>query len=374
MQVPNYQLPADGREGKHHCLYVTVDSSLVGSGEDMKQGAPPPGSHDHSTQTHRFPFHSSSSSVTILQPYAVASEECLRYLQLLERHQPPTGAVDIISPLAPDTTSTWHIIMVRKPPPYLLSIYLTLTPALTAEPERVDVLSSFISSTADSHYRILIGDRIKYLSIAADIFDLDTLSSIPNLLASLPPLPPGEWTAARLLSPNGRLELHTRPIPGIRNVWHPARFDILSLRTVRKLSDRVYEIMHPSIGGTMIAKYARFSWEIGLAEHETRMYREIEGRGIGPEFLGHIHEHGRIIGFLLRKVEGWWPQRADYWATRTTLERLHKRGIRHGALKREEFVVGSEGEAVLLDFENSAFEGDRRVLEKEMESLGRMLQ
>lgn len=124
----------------------------------------------------------------------------------------------------------------------------------------------------------------------------------------------------------------------------------------------------------MIAKYARFSWEIGAAEHETRIYREIEGRRIGPEFLGHIHEHGRIIGFLLMKVEGWWPRGVeDLGACRKVLERLHKRGLKHGALRREDFVINVDGDAVLLDFEMSGVEEDRRVLEKEIMSLEKIL-
>lgn len=201
---------------------------------------------------------------------------------------------------------------------------------------------------------------------------METLRSTPHLFASLPPLPSGDWTVARLLR-SGRLEITTRPLPGIRTVWHPARFDLLTFRTVRKLSERVYEIMHPSLSGTMIAKYARFHWEIPAAEHETRIYREIEGRGIGPEFLGHIHEHGRVVGFLLRKAEGRYPESSDYRNCVATLAKLHSRGIHHGGLKVEEFIITGEGDAILLDFEKASFEGNGGSMRAEMDRLASIL-
>lgn len=68
------------------------------------------------------------------------------------------------------------------------------------------------------------------------------------------------------------------------------------------LKTNVYEVSYS--GGTAIAKYARFGWEIGYYQAETEAYSWLEGHGIRPRFLGHLKEEDRIIGFLLEKVQG----------------------------------------------------------------------
>ncbi|KAB8277879.1 hypothetical protein BDV30DRAFT_204453 [Aspergillus minisclerotigenes] len=52
----------------------------------------------------------------------------------------------------------------------------------------------------------------------------------------------------------------------------------------------------------VIAKFARFAWEIQYIEDETTAYQWINGHDIGPRFLGHLTEHGRVIGFLMEGI------------------------------------------------------------------------
>ncbi len=54
----------------------------------------------------------------------------------------------------------------------------------------------------------------------------------------------------------------------------------------------------------MIAQIARFEWELPRIEQETRAYQLLEGCELTPSFLAHVHENGRIMGFLLEGIEG----------------------------------------------------------------------
>ncbi|CAG7937695.1 unnamed protein product [Penicillium salamii] len=42
---------------------------------------------------------------------------------------------------------------------------------------------------------------------------------------------------------------------------------------------------------TLLAKIARFKWEIPHVERETRAYQLFEGSGLSARLLGHIHEN-----------------------------------------------------------------------------------
>ena len=71
---------------------------------------------------------------------------------------------------------------------------------------------------------------------------------------------------------------------------------------------------------------------------------------LGPRFLGHLAEEGRVIGFAMEKVIGRRANKADYNAVRDALTKLHDLGIRHGDINRNNFVITERG-AVIIDFE-----------------------
>lgn len=73
----------------------------------------------------------------------------------------------------------------------------------------------------------------------------------------------------------------------------------MDLRIGEKLRTGVYEVTGPMFEGVVVAKFARFEWEIGYMENEARAYQWLRDSGIGPRFLGHLVEHGRVIGFLM---------------------------------------------------------------------------
>jgi hypothetical protein len=92
--------------------------------------------------------------------------------------------------------------------------------------------------------------------------------------------------------------------------------------TFEAVSHSVLPILFQSPVTTIIAKIARFEWEIPRIERETRAYQLLEGSGLSPRFLGHIHENGRIMGFLLEKVEGRAASIQDLGICETALEKL----------------------------------------------------
>lgn len=59
-------------------------------------------------------------------------------------------------------------------------------------------------------------------------------------------------------------------------------------------------------------------------ENETTAYQWVSGHNIGPQFLGHLTEDGRVIGFLMEHIPNArhaGPQ--DLEICREVLSRLH---------------------------------------------------
>ena len=100
----------------------------------------------------------------------------------------------------------------------------------------------------------------------------------------------------------------------------------------------------------VIAKIARFEWEIPRIEREIRVYQLLEYSGLTPRFLGYIHENGRIIGFLLEKIEGRFASIQDLDICEVALGKLYELGFLYGDVNRYNFLV-AEGGIKLLDFE-----------------------
>ena len=93
---------------------------------------------------------------------------------------------------------------------------------------------------------------------------------------------------------------------------------------------------------SVIAKIARFEFKVPWVETETAIYQAIDGQGIWPAFLGHLVEHGRVMGFLIKKIDG---------GAHGEIGDLVL-GIVHGDLNKYNFIVGPTRTA-LIDFENA---------------------
>ena len=95
---------------------------------------------------------------------------------------------------------------------------------------------------------------------------------------------------------------------------------------------------------------------------------------LAPRFLGHVSEHGRIIGLLLEKAEEVREARIEDLAfCEEAVERLHTLGLAHGDLNRFNFFV-TEDSIKLIGFENSSMEVDGDYMRRESEGLSSRLQ
>ncbi|CAG8067645.1 unnamed protein product [Penicillium nalgiovense] len=229
----------------------------------------------------------------------------------------------------------------------------------------------------ESEYRLRIGNQVKYIIISPKTFDRDTLSFPVQSLPSLPWY--DEWTVAHIsrdkTSGDLRTSISNRPLAGVKCQWHHALFDCLELERTKLLTASAFEaVLHPILPttfqtpATVIAKIARFEWEIPRIERETRAYQLLEYSGLTPRFLGHIHENGRIMGFLLEKIEGRPASIQDLDICEAALGKLHELGFLHGDANRYNFLV-AEGGVKLLDFECLEENASREAVHKELESL-----
>lgn len=160
----------------------------------------------------------------------------------------------------------------------------------------------------DSEFRILVdGKSIKYITIGAGIYDCDDMCFGPSLVSLLPPLPPGDWNTGRISRHAATGEAHfvtvsNEPLPGITTTWHATHIDHLELTMEDKLRSNVYLATCPRFSSAIVVKFARFPWEISQLETETAAYEWIEGQQIAPNFLGHLTEEGRVIGFVMSHI------------------------------------------------------------------------
>jgi len=229
----------------------------------------------------------------------------------------------------------------------------------------------------ESEYRLQIGNQVKYLVISPGTFDRDTLSFPLQSLSRLPYNE--EWTVAHISRDTTSGELKTsflnRTLAGVKCQWHHTRVDCLELEKTKQLTAMAFEAVSHSIlpitlpsPATMIAKIARFEWELPRVEQETRAYQLLEGSGLAPRFLAHVHENGRIVGFLLEKIEGRSASFQDLSVCESALGKLHELGLVHGDVNRYNFLVTEEG-VKLLDFERLRENASPESMSKELENL-----
>lgn len=119
---------------------------------------------------------------------------------------------------------------------------------------------------------------------------------------------------------------------------------------------------------TVIAKIARFEWEIPRIEQETRAYQLLDGQGLAPRFLAHIHEDGRLIGFVLENVQGRPASLQDLGVCKAALKNVHALGLLHGDANKYNFIITDNG-VKMIDFENSCEQASIESMATEMQNL-----
>lgn len=232
----------------------------------------------------------------------------------------------------------------------------------------------------ENYLRMLKGDRIKYFTIAPGLYALDDMCFEPAIITLLPPFPAGDWNEGFITRNSDDGAPHFDKViitnlPGIQNAWHDMKLDHLSLKyDPYMLSSGVHLAIHPLfLSKTIIAKFAVWPWEIGYRDQENKSYQLLQGKDIGPEFLGHILEEGRIIGFILERITD--ARHADATMSdvelcKKKLQQLHQLHILHGDVNKYNFLISKvTGEVTIIDFESARKCEDLEELEKESESL-----
>ncbi|KAJ5543358.1 hypothetical protein N7461_009361 [Penicillium sp. DV-2018c] len=172
------------------------------------------------------------------------------------------------------------------------------------------------------------------------------------------------------------MKLQQKILNGITHLWHPVLIDCLELKRIKQFTATTYEATYSGeeslvtmSSPVVIVKVARFEWELPRLSQETLIYRSLEDRGLAPRFIGHVHEHGRVIGFMLEKLEGREANIKDLSSCQSALQRLHDLGIVHGDANRYNFIIQNE-KARLIDFEKSQLcHGFTACMQAEMDSL-----
>ena len=258
-----------------------------------------------------------------------------------------------------------------------------------AQPVTPQIISLEFSDGRDnSYFRILAGTHIKYIVILPGALERSALLDMPlDFVDILPPLGYCDdgWTTAHISrNPvSGKLEatLSSPAMPGVSNVWHPTCVDFLALDRLEGLGllAGLYTWVpgaaqrNIDTQGAVIAKTARFEWEIPYIEQETRIYQRLEGTGLAPRFLGHVHEQGRVIGFLLAYAEGRHAGTQDLTDCRAALDQLHRLAVLHGDTNRYNFIVDGNGDVTMIDFEKAKENASQGEMEAEMAGLEEQL-
>ncbi|KAB5551336.1 hypothetical protein GE09DRAFT_1174297 [Coniochaeta sp. 2T2.1] len=229
----------------------------------------------------------------------------------------------------------------------------------------------------EGEYRFLVdGKHVKYVTVAPGVLPRDGRTFGPAVIAALPPFPPGDWNEGHVAHDSTTPEkpafvrITKRDLPGVKATWHPTTIDHLEFRQLRRLRQNIHLASHPLFDRPVLLKFTEFPWQTPYLEAETAAYRWIAdegGAGIGPRFLGHLAEEGRVFGFILEYVgdvvRTTGPEDLD--ACRAVLRRLHSLGIKHGDINRHNFLVRDEGRVVLLDFETAEKGASPGELEEE---------
>jgi len=160
-----------------------------------------------------------------------------------------------------------------------------------------------------------------------------------------------------------------KPLKEARFAWHPKKIDIRDLNPIRHLNHKVVLCRYET--ELVCSKIARFEHELPEIESEAQAYRIIDGHNIGPRFLGHLTENGRVMGILLEYIaDTRLATGADLGVCSAILHRLHEFKILLGDTNRNNFLVSADGgRAMICDFASSELDADDVSLKEEEQGL-----
>ncbi|CEJ94866.1 hypothetical protein VHEMI10373 [[Torrubiella] hemipterigena] len=196
-------------------------------------------------------------------------------------------------------------------------------------------------------------------------------------IPALPGIPGGEWTRMHI-SRNGdrrKTMISNDPLDGIKCIWHDERIDVLTLPEGKYLTKCARETIYQ--GNAAIMKVANFEYDIPQIENETWAYSVVNGyernyadeHSLVPRFLGHLTEHGRVIGILLDKLPNVrCASIDDLEVCEAFVTRIHNAGLIHGDVNRFNFLIDNQDSAksCILDLEHAEmFDRIKAVLELE---------
>ncbi|CZR67234.1 uncharacterized protein PAC_17133 [Phialocephala subalpina] len=222
---------------------------------------------------------------------------------------------------------------------------------------------------------------IKYVFLDSKMLQAGYPTSSEQGSIDLPRLPLGDWNEAHI-----HLDRHTGTY-SIRNTtltshleminnWHPRKIDYLEFVKVEMLQhDRLQVVTHPDFDAPVLIKIASFPWDIPSLEREATVYQLLHGSGATPEFLGHVTEGGRAIGFITEYI-GEVPsiRGRNMQGCLAALRILHQRGIAHGDAHNGNCLIRKDGSSVLIDFELSLETWSHEEFGRDLDIMGRCIQ
>ncbi|KAF5963814.1 alpha-galactosidase A [Fusarium bulbicola] len=260
------------------------------------------------------------------------------------------------------------------------STQLELDSGGVVQNDSIEILSQIVSDE-EGMYRVRSGQRIYYLTIPSDVFDEDTMCRPYLLIPRLPCL--SDISGSKIaLSRNrdGSLAVTASddPLQEVTFTWHEKRIDVLSLPRTKGLRSGVFETLYQ--GRPAVAKIACFEWQIPSLTRETWAYCVLtqsqqpdDDPSIAPKFLGHLTENGRVMGFLMERLEGRFACSDDLAQCTALLRKLHGlggMGLVHGDINRYNFIIeeSHDRHVRLVDFEH-AQDYDEKLAQEELKSL-----
>ncbi|PYH47042.1 alpha-galactosidase A precursor [Aspergillus saccharolyticus JOP 1030-1] len=237
-----------------------------------------------------------------------------------------------------------------------------------------EVLDCSVDEEEESYFRLLVDSKqIKYLTISPGTFKNAEMCFDPTLKTVLPRLPAGNWNDGTVTRDEDGRPTFTRinltEFDGVENTWHETFVEWGEMELEKNLHITTYEVKCPRFEDIVVAKFESWHWYMYSMENETKVYQWLDGHGIGPRFLGHLTEHGRVIGFLIERISNARPAGTeDVEPCREALSQLHALGLLHGDINRHNFLI-RDGKATLIDFSTTRKCDDEDMFREEMEAL-----